>query len=760
MQFLLKALQNSFENLGITLIAATYLVMAWHFLLRRKKFFHAALMLGFALIAISIYGGGLAWLSGLGGDSFLEATHFDVSEAFFWISTFLSSMTQMLAPPKIMVLMAVEALFISIIIYLIVCWRPKLFGGVVLLLVVGHLNLFHIGYAGFEAGRSYIKTLQGMFDRHPAGFSSLEDIDLFVYIGESTSTLNMSLYGYPLPTTPQLARLSRQDTGFLRFEKVRSTHTHTSLSLLRALAITSSQTDGKLTRWGIGNVLKSAGLTPQLLSVQPLSGSFANFSKFVFDGIDMKIQEEDRYKGNLAPQRIKDHQLLETALTKSGVVFFHSYAGHGAYLNLIESSMSQATTLPFISFNGVFGFAFSEFLNREIATDVSDYDRAISYIDRNVAHAVENIKTRSKPAVLIYFSDHGDAVYARRGHESSNFIDEMSTVPFVLYFNDAYRVKFPQIFDRYQRMAQDRHTKLLDQVGTTILDLLRIRSERSLDVPTLASAGQHPRPYIIQRDTLSGDSRINIIFDDANGFDQAKFFGGTPEPTYISIINERFGHENSICYHRADSFSKALRAASVTDCFEFDLMVDGDKLLVYHPPASATGFSIENIFSIAQARKNKLWIDSKNLDDARACHRLLSFLEVAHDRVGQILVEFPWNASLKLPELESCGRGLRSIGARTSYYIPTHWLIPCAEDSVKHADACAQVETHVQKAMASGIFSDLSFDFTGYQAVKKMKYAAHFKWNTFVIRSQDFHKFPRDDFDFVIMDTSTDPNTY
>jgi hypothetical protein len=124
------------------------------------------------------------------------------------------------------------------------------------------------------------------------------------------------------------------------------------------------------------------------------------------------------------------------------------------------------------------------------------------------------------------------------------------------------------------------------------------------------------------------------------------------------------------------------------------------------------------------------------------------------------LVEFPWNASLRLAELETCGRGLRSIGVRTSYSIPAHWLLPCAEDSIKHADACAQVETNVQRAMASGIFSDLSFDFKGYQAVKKMKYAAHFKWNTMVIRAQDFHKFPRNDFDFVVMDTSTDPNTY
>jgi glucan phosphoethanolaminetransferase (alkaline phosphatase superfamily) len=46
------------------------------------------------------------------------------------------------------------------------------------------------------------------------------DVDLVLYIGESTSSLNMSLYGYPLPTTPVLDALAGQAEGFLKFDHV------------------------------------------------------------------------------------------------------------------------------------------------------------------------------------------------------------------------------------------------------------------------------------------------------------------------------------------------------------------------------------------------------------------------------------------------------------------------------------------------------------------------------------------------------------
>ena len=761
MDFIAKIIEKSLANAEIVSIAAILMAFAWHFLFSRRKYHVALLMLAAGLFALGYLGGILSWLSGLGGDSFLETNSFDIREAYFWGGTFLSTLSQMLLPfNKIFLLIAVEAFGLSMILFLIVWWQPIVLRGLVALLIVGMAYSLYLGYAGFESGRAYIAELQRQFNPNPSGFNATADVDLFIYIGESTSSLNMSLYGYPLPTTPQLDKLSKVDDGFLRFVGVRSTHTHTSLSLLRAFAITSPRTDGKLVQWGIGNVLKQSGLKARLHSVQPLNGSYAAFSRFVFDGVDFDRPKDDQFKGNYIAPKVKDHQLLEQALKDSGVVFFHSYAGHGGYLDLIDTSQSQSVKKPDIRFDGMYGSLFSHTINTNLPRDANDYDQAITYIDRNVAHAIKTIKLRSKPAAFIYFSDHGEAVYAKRGHDSSNFIDEMSRIPMIVYFNEAYRKQYPEIYSAYRKAAQSKRTRLLDQISPTILDILRVRSSSPLDVPTLAAASKHPRPYILERETVTGPSRIDMDYNEATGFSKAQFVGGTAEPTYISIINEKFGDENTICYHRADSYAKALRSAAVTNCLEFDLMVDGDALNVYHPPVTATGFQIEHIFSIAQARKNSLWVDSKNLDGPIACNKLATYLERNHERVGQIFVEFPGGASGRLSELQSCGERLKVVGARRSYYVPTHLLLPCAENPSKNASACKELDDNVQKAMASGIFSDLSFNFLGYPAMKRLQGADKFKWNTWAIKAQDFHRFPRKDFSFIIMDTSTDPNTY
>ena len=128
--------------------------------------------------------------------------------------------------------------------------------------------------------------------------------------------------------------------------------------------------------------------------------------------------------------------------------------------------------------------------------------------------------------------------------------------------------------------------------------------------------------------------------------------------------------------------------------------------------------------------------------------------------MGEIFVEFPAESVAWVNELRSCALGMKEMGVRTSYYVPTHWLVPCAQDPVKNKAACASLHADVNTAMHSGIFTDLSFDFLGYPAMQKVEGAKKFSWNTWTVKAQDFRNFPRQDFRFIIMDTSTDPNTY
>jgi glucan phosphoethanolaminetransferase (alkaline phosphatase superfamily) len=755
--FIQKILDKLNENAEVMLVTSAFFMLFWIFGVK-GRYKRSLLMLNLAMFSAFFYSGMLAWVQGLGGDSFLESRDFNWGEAIHWLRSFVASMPGMVPPQKILLFIIVVALGVS----WPLAWlgmRQKYAVHVVLaLLVAAHMNLVWGAYQGFDASRRDIDNLKTAFQEPVVGMTPAADVDLLVYIGESTSSLNMSLYGYPLPTTPQLDALAAQDSGFLKFDHVRSTQSHTSLSLLRALSVPSPLgTPNK--RWGLGPILRNAGVNAKLFSVQPLTGSFSSFSRFIFDGLDYDLNPEDRFRGNMVVPAVKDHELIPSVLGHAGVTVFHSYAGHGAYLDLIDQGMSTNIGWPGIALEGLVGAGFSV-LDKQMLKDAMDYNQAITYIDRNVAQVMQVVQSRAKPAVVMYFSDHGDSVFTRRGHESSRYIDEMTTVPFVLYFNAAYRQKYPEVYARYQAAVKRKDLKLLDQIVPTVLDVLRMESTYPLSIPSMAQSLSHPHPVIMERDTLQGASSLDFRYDEVKGFGDFKFAGGTPEPTLTWMINDKYKNEKTICYHRADSYAKALRAASVAGCIEFDLVVEGDKLSIYHPPAVATGFEVEHMFAIASHRKNKLWIDSKNLNEPSACATLQRYLERHRSRVGEIFVEFPAESVSRVGELAACAGAMKAMGVRTSYYVPTHWLLPCAQDPVKNASACVSLNADLRTAMHSGMFTDLSFDFLGYPAMKRVDGAEKFSWNTWTVKPQDFHKFPRQDFRYIIMDTSTDPNTY
>lgn len=747
-------------NSHIVLLTAIFISFSIYFICR-KKFALSLIHLVFGFLSIFYLNGLINWITGLGGDSFFELNSIDKSELIEFIKSFIILIPKTQSNfDKSFFVISLGVIILSALFCFLLHLTDKFRYVMSALIVIYIIKSIYIGYIGFYAGQEYVAELERQFSGEPKNFGPANKADLFIYIGESTTRLNMSLYGYPLPTTPRLEAISKNDVGFLKFDNVRSTHSHTSPSLLRALSLTEPGADGRQAQYGIGKILQRSGAAPILFSTQPMSGSFASFSKFVFDGARFQRPTADKYLGNLSAPRHKDRYTLDKSLKSGGVVFFHSYAGHGGYVDNIDRSMSNKVTHPNISFSGIFGKDFSELTQSYIKKDLDDYNQSLTYIDRNVSHAIEMIKNRKNAAAFIYFSDHGEAVYTKRGHESSQYIDEMTSVPLIIYFNQAYRQKFPIIFDKYQKASKSDTIRLLDQVTPTILDILSIDKRHQIAVPTFSENRLHPNPFIMARQTISGKSQIDVLYDKHRGFRNRNFFGGSADATYLSIIKSVVNNDNTICYHRSNTYAKALRGAAVADCLEFDLVVSKSKLNIYHPPEQATGFQLHHIFDIAEPRKTSLWIDAKNIYDEGACGVVADYLENNHKRVGQIFVEFPSSLNFNPIKIKNCTQRLRSFGARTSYYVPTDLLVPCANSHDHEIEVCRQLKDNVQSVLNAGVFSDLSFDFTGYPAMRKIPRANALFWNTWAIKPTDFHKFPKKDFRFVIMDTSSDPNGY
>ena len=77
-----------------------------------------------------------------------------------------------------------------------------------------------------------------------------------------------------------------------------------------------------------------------------------------------------------------------------------------------------------------------------------------------------------------------------------------------------------------------------------------------------------------------------------------------------------------VCYHRSNTAAKAIRGLSITNCLEFDVMVNNQDVDIYHPPAKKIGFTFETMMAIAQNRNATLWIDGKNIQASMECQAL------------------------------------------------------------------------------------------------------------------------------------------
>jgi glucan phosphoethanolaminetransferase (alkaline phosphatase superfamily) len=760
MNILEKIIINTLNNLEVILVSSALLSISLkNFHIREKKMIASTAMI-FSVLSFFYIQGISSWVISLGGDSFREVNDPDIFEALFFLKSLRS------LPSELQMPITKSSLFVAfqiIVFSMFVFWASKSYRGlyrfVFLIALIGITSLVYRAKTAHDAEIREFNSLSRRFDIENIAFSKTSDTELLVYIGESTSSLYMSLYGYPLPTTPQLEALSNEDPGLIKFDGVRATHTHTTPSLLRALAVTVPHRSGVVATVGISTAFKRAGVPVTLYSTQPLSNNANELNTFIFRYFERPAGLSPLITSDFQ-NKIKDHQLIKYALDVPGVVFFHSYAGHGGYLNNIDPNLSNEIKIPDLNFQGIFGGKISSILNYDLKKEVIDYHRALTYIDRNIEKSIKQIKHRKNPAAFIYFSDHGESVYSRRGHDSSRYIDEMVTVPVLIYFNEAYQRKYPEVYAKYLRAAQSSKPRLLDQIAPSILDIARIKFAPRSDVPTLAETHNHPEPFIVERNTVKGRERLHLDFNEKFGFGEENFYSGTPEPTFISLLNYAYSDNRSICYHRANSYAKALRGASVSNCLEFDLVVDGHALNVVHPPEKITGLQIEHIFKIAETKKTNLWIDAKNIQRRETCEVLLQYLEVNYRRVGKILVEFPSESLESLRDLTQCARRLRALDISISYYLPGEILSQCERREMSNSLPCQKV-TNVLRRVANweGGFTDLSFDYRGIRAVEAAEGALRFRWNIWGVNAREFHTIPVNRFSNIIIDTWTDPNT-
>ncbi len=732
---------------------------------QRKIRFKIVTLFLLSLLAIQILPKVLNWIFALGSDSFAELNNIDIKDAWFYLTT----LGTVFSPPGGLksALLIVEWVSMLIILILLFRYNSKI------LVKLGNVSFYVIiSLILIITAKGYIAYAKNsdLYNEISRNFAVGSDItiirsdvttkapDLIVYIGESTSVLNMSLYGYPRETTPNLSKLSKLD-GFIKFDNVLSTHTHTSESLLKALSIPAGERNPskpiyKDKRVSIIDVLESAGVETLWVSNQNRSGAWNLASSVIAKNASNKLWSSHNIHGlfSNANMNFQYDDVFFSDVLKSGidnkVVFLHSKAGHGLYRDYIPPDFRGNIDAYYRdkSLSSIFGDKNIK-PTLLLLDEVEAYDSSIKYIDYSLSKILdEEVLNSNKEKIFIYFSDHGESVFTDRGHDSSRFVFEMATVPFVIVFNKAAKDKYVDKFNELKKLSEIKKVITLDIVSQIINFIydIEINKER---VNLESFVKNNMADSILIRETISGQRELSLSLQPENKKD-ITYINDDSINHLLGSLSVNDSSETIICHHRANSIVSALRGLLASNCIEIDVVVDDEDINVYHPPKKNHNLSLSTIFDLVLNRGSSVWLDSKNINNPKYCNFLYDFLNKrisGGNSPKSVLVEFPSDTDFSNDGIIECSKRLSNI-VDLAYYVPHGLggicLKKLKENNMIHStlttnESCLSFKDKIETAIKNGFVTEISFDFSLKDLAILLKDKINFRMNIWGVGRND-----------------------
>ncbi len=755
---------------GAAIISLEYLL--------KGKWIRAIILFLTGLVWIGSYQSLITFLSQLGADSFQEVHNFDIKEAVFWFETFFLQFEFYISLRKFVfynVILFAVYFFIKTFIYILkISKKNQIYLKSSLAIIFILFSIYQTVWSSinlFLRNSDTFIQVRDNFNNIIPNVTSSPKLNLLVYIGESTSVMNMSLYGYPRLTNPNLSQYESREKGFIKFENVLSTHTHTSPSLLEAFSIDIDDINEELLpidqrrRISLIDILKKTDIPTEYISNQGSSGTHHQAASIIFNKAKKTFSSNDRLLGNNTYKLEKpwDHIFFNKNFNEKklnsilpSLIIFHGYAGHGPYKNFIPKNYQNPLDNFFKKMNyaAVTG-------KIDSLSSVEDYDKTVYYNDYSVSNALQLVRDSSKPWIFIYFADHGDAPFANRGHDSSVFIHEMARIPFIMFFNDAAIEAEPELYKKYFELSKKKEISTLAQLSPTILDLFNVSFSKEIK-PAVIGASSSAAPILV-RETNEGITAVNLSMENL----KYGLIDKTDSAT-SHFVASRFYKNNEplICYHGSNSIAKALRGSLVASCLEIDIVInENSEVLAYKPPLKNNGLKLQHILSATEFNDGiSFWLDGKNLDSMESCNGLLSFLEKQTLNTSQnILVEFPSGSHSREPMIRECVKKLKSIpNVFVSYYVPTGIAVECSKfiydgNAFNSNSSCGLLKKDLLAAKNSKLFTDISFDSNGVKAIEAIEFISSFKWNTWHVAPSELKALQPNRFRMIIL-LNNDPN--
>lgn len=382
--------------------------------------------------------------------------------------------------------------------------------------LVACLLLFSIGITIYSAPRTLSKVLHngGAFDQAISPYDRLiwnsyaiavdtrrieeflaqvDQIPINVQVAESAPTIEhvvlilgetlrrdyMSLYGFPLPTTPQLDSLY-QSGQLLRFTDAVSPTPNTAGSVPKYLTFDRNDKEGN-NPWyhypSLSKTLEQAGYYTAWISNQESQGAFINvintiahlcqYVKYVNQrGIDSELNNYTQYYDESVLPALLHTSSKEVEKPKLFEVV-HLMGSHARYYKRYPQAWAKfsASDVP-------------RELKEDYKKEVAQYINSVYYNDWVVSQIIQRYS--DKNSLIIYVSDHGEVLYD--DPRNPTYIDHAMTkggtsVPLIVYMSQKAKQLNPGLYERLSTYVN--RPIMLDLLTHSVTDLLGIYTNHS-----------------------------------------------------------------------------------------------------------------------------------------------------------------------------------------------------------------------------------------------------------------------------------------
>ncbi|WP_298526549.1 phosphoethanolamine transferase, partial [uncultured Porphyromonas sp.] len=311
---------------------------------------------------------------------------------------------------------------------------------------------------------------------------SKKPLNVILILGESARRSSMHCYGYPLENTPYADSLL-QAKELLAFTDVVSPATATILSNTRSLTFFTYEEGQK--PWyqfpSLIQVLRQAGYATAWIANQEITGEYS-ISNLLGRQADILTGNPSFFKG-LGGEGVSDRpDLYDEAILP---LLYHydslpdslrstSPLGLFQVVHLMGSHMTYGERYP-EAFARFSPDSLPERKDERKDEIISGYVNSLLYTDHIIHEIIQTY--REENALVIYLSDHGDALFDEdypelMGHA---LVPKAVEIPLFVYFSPRLRKERP---DLWRQLSRQRDKRILSDLLThAVVDLLGIHTE-------------------------------------------------------------------------------------------------------------------------------------------------------------------------------------------------------------------------------------------------------------------------------------------